>query len=129
MGSYVVALNKWSIDRFANVGPLLPQNFQLVDIAKTGDQMKVLYDMPIGMAEPHYAQIIKADKLKAFEVYPEVGWNPETMSVDPNAITSEDQARVERNGDTCGNLDDRGALALQARARSRSRKAITSSGI
>ena len=97
-GQYVVALNKWSIDRFANVGPLLPQNFQLVDISQTGDQMKVLYDMPIGMAEPHYAQIIKADKLKPFEVYPEVGWNPETMSVDPNAITEGSQARVERNG-------------------------------
>jgi nitrous-oxide reductase len=97
-GGYVVALNKWSIDRFANVGPLLPQNFQLVDIAQGGDQMKLLYDMPIGMAEPHYAQMIKADKLKPFEVYPEVGWNPETMSADPNAITSEDQARVERNG-------------------------------
>ncbi|HJW83538.1 MAG TPA: Sec-dependent nitrous-oxide reductase [Anaerolineae bacterium] len=97
-GQYVVALNKWSIDRFANVGPLLPQNFQLVDISKTGDQMKLLYDMPIGMAEPHYAQIIKADKLKPFEVYPEIGWNPDTMSVDPDAITSEEQARVERDG-------------------------------
>jgi nitrous-oxide reductase len=97
-GQYVVALNKWSIDRFANIGPLLPQNFQLVDISKTGDQMKVLYDMPIGMAEPHYAQIIKADKLKPFEVYPEIGWNPETMSVDPNAITDAKDARVERNG-------------------------------
>ena len=97
-GGYVVALNKWSIDRFANVGPLLPQNLQLIDTSKTGAQMKLLYDLPIGMAEPHYAQIIKADKLKAFEVYPEVGWNPETMSVDPNAITAPDQARVERNG-------------------------------
>lgn len=97
-GQYVVALNKWSIDRFANVGPLLPQNFQLVDISRTGDQMQVLYDMPIGMAEPHYAQIIKADKLKAFEIYPDIGWNPETMSVDPAALTSIDQARVERNG-------------------------------
>jgi nitrous-oxide reductase len=97
-GGYVVALNKWSIDRFANVGPLLPQNFQLLDISQTGDQMKLLYDMPIGMAEPHYAQMIKADKLKPFEVYPEVGWNPETMSVDPQAITGADQARVERNG-------------------------------
>lgn len=97
-GQYVVALNKWSIDRFANVGPLLPQNFQLVDISRTGDQMQVLYDMPIGMAEPHYAQIIKADKLHAFEVYPEIGWNTETMSVDPNAITSADQAKVVRNG-------------------------------
>jgi len=99
-GQYVVALNKWSIDRFANVGPLLPQNFQLVDISQTGDQMKVLYDLPIGMAEPHYAQIIKADKLKPFEVYPEVGWNPDTMSVDPNAVTEPAQARVERNGST-----------------------------
>jgi len=97
-GNYVVALNKWSIDRFANVGPLLPQNFQLVDITKTGDQMKVIYDMPIGMAEPHYAQIIKADKLKPFEIYPEIGWNPETMSVDPNAVTDPANARVERNG-------------------------------
>ncbi len=99
-GQFVVALNKWSIDRFANVGPLLPQNFQLVDIAPTGDQMQLLYDMPIGMAEPHYVQIISADKLHAFEVYPEIGWNPETMSVDPTAITTPEEARVERNGDT-----------------------------
>ncbi len=97
-GQFVVALNKWSIDRFANVGPLLPQNFQLVDIANTGDKMKVLYDMPIGMAEPHYAQIIKADKLKPFEVYPQNGWNAETMSPDPNAVTDPKQARVERKG-------------------------------
>jgi nitrous-oxide reductase len=99
-GQFVVALNKWSIDRFANIGPLMPQNFQLVDISRTGDQMKVLFDMPIGMAEPHYAQIIKADKLQPWQVYPEIGWNPDTNSVDPNAITSEEQARVERNGDT-----------------------------
>jgi nitrous-oxide reductase len=97
-GLYVVALNKWSIDRFANVGPLLPQNFQLVDITGSGAQMKLLYDMPIGMAEPHYAQIIKADKLNPFEVYPQVGWDPGTMALHPNAITSEDEARVERNG-------------------------------
>lgn len=97
-GNYMVAMSKWSIDRFANVGPLLPQNFQLVDISKTGDSMKLLYDLPIGFAEPHYAQIIKAERLKPYEVYPEIGWNPETMSVDPNAVTSEEQARVVRNG-------------------------------
>jgi len=97
-GEFVVALNKWSIDRFANVGPLLPQNFQLVDIANTGEQMQLLYDMPIGMAEPHYVQIIKAERLEPFQVYPEIGWNPETMSVDPNAVTTSEEARVERNG-------------------------------
>jgi nitrous-oxide reductase len=99
-GKYLVAMNKWAIDRFANVGPLLPQNFQLIDIDNTGEGWQLLYDMPIGIGEPHYAQIIKADKLKPFEVYPEVGWNPETMSVDPNAVTDPSQAKVERNGNT-----------------------------
>ena len=99
-GQFVVALNKWSIDRFANIGPLLPQNFQLVDISKTGDSMKVLYDMPIGMAEPHYAQIIKAERLKPYEVYPQVGWDAEKMAVDPNATTDEKNASVERRGTT-----------------------------
>jgi nitrous-oxide reductase len=96
-GQYVVALDKWSIDRFANVGPLMPQNFQLVDVSQTGDKMQLLYDMPIGMAEPHYAQIIKADKLKPWQVYPEVGWNPDTQSVDPNAVKAGEE-KIVRNG-------------------------------
>jgi len=69
-GKYLVALNKWSVDRFVGVGPLLPQNFQLIDISGTGATMQLLYDMPIGIGEPHYAQIIKADKLQAWAVYP-----------------------------------------------------------
>ncbi|MGI9585720.1 MAG: Sec-dependent nitrous-oxide reductase [Acidimicrobiia bacterium] len=104
-GGYLVALNKWSIDRFFPPGPLLPQNLQLVDISRDNDAnpetggMQVLYDMPLGMGEPHYAQIIKADKLNPFEVYPEIGWNPETMSVDPNAPVIGTE-RVERDGNT-----------------------------
>ncbi len=96
-GKYLVSLNKWAIDRFANVGPLLPQNFQLVDISETGETMPVIYDMPIGFGEPHYAQIIKADKLAPWEVYPEVGFDPGTMSVDPNAPQLGNE-RIERNG-------------------------------
>jgi len=98
-GKYLVALNKWSVDRFLNVGPLLPQNFQLVDIAQPGDSLQLLYDMPIGLGEPHYAQIIKADKLNAWEAYPEVGWDPHEQAVDPDAPVQGEE-RIERDGDT-----------------------------
>jgi nitrous-oxide reductase len=106
-GQYLVALNKWSIDRFFPPGPLLPQNFQLIDITAAPEDapdtagMQLLYDMPIGMGEPHYAQMIKADKVAehVWEVYPEIGWDPGTMSVDPDAPASGNE-RVERNGDT-----------------------------
>lgn len=96
-GRYLVSMNKWAIDRFANVGPLLPQNFQLLDIAESGMQMPVIYDMPIPDGEPHYAQIIKADKLSPWEVYPEIGWNPHTGAVDENAVMLGEE-RIERNG-------------------------------
>ena len=94
-----MALNKWAIDRFVNVGPLLPQKFQLIDISQPGTQMQLLYDMPIGLGEPHYAQMIKADKLHAWEVYPEVGWDPHTQAKSPYA-TLPGEERVERNGNT-----------------------------
>ena len=47
--------------------------------------MKLLYDLPIPLGEPHYAQMISADKIKALEIYKPVGTNPLTDSVDPNA--------------------------------------------
>lgn len=97
-GRYLVSLNKWSIDRFASVGPLLPQNFQLIDL--TGDKMRLLYDLPIGLGEPHYAQMIAADKIKPMEFYSPVGINQVTHEADPNAVTDEKKARVERNDDT-----------------------------
>jgi nitrous-oxide reductase len=96
-GKYLVAMNKWAIDRFSDVGPLLPQNFQLVDL--TGDKLKVLYDMPLPLGEPHYAQMISADKIHAVDMYSPVGTNPVTDKVDPESIDTETKARVERKGD------------------------------
>ena len=96
-GTYLVSLNKWAVDRFTNVGPLLPQNFQLIDIAQPGDNLQLLYDMPMGIGEPHYAQIIKADKLSPWEVYPEIGWDPHSQALDPNAVQIGEE-RIERNG-------------------------------
>lgn len=84
-GTYLVSLSKWSVDRFLPTGPLLPQNLQLLDIAQTGTNMPVIYDMPLGVGEPHYAQMIKADKLPTWKVYPSVGWNPHTQQLDPDA--------------------------------------------
>lgn len=94
-GKYCVSLNKWSIDRFTPVGPLHPQNFQLIDVS--GKKMELLYDMPIGIGEPHYAQMIKVDKVKPYLVYPEVGFDPGTMSKNPNAALP-GKERIERNG-------------------------------
>ncbi len=98
-GKYLIAFNKWSIDRFLCTGPLLPQNFQLIDISQPGDKMQVVYDMPIGFGEPHYCQMIKADKLKAFEVYPQIGWDPRTMSVDATAPKPGEE-KIVRDGST-----------------------------
>lgn len=96
-GNFLVALNKWSVDRFNNVGPLLPQNLQLIDIAGAGESLQLLYDMPMGIGEPHYAQIIKAERLHPVQVYPEPGWDPGTWSADPNAPKVGEE-RIERNG-------------------------------
>jgi len=94
-GKYLIAMNKWALDRFNDVGPLLPQNFQLIDIS--GDKMQVLYDMPIGVGEPHYAQMIKADKLKPFQTYPQIGYDPGTMGPAKNAVLP-GKERIERRG-------------------------------
>ncbi|KAA3629568.1 MAG: Sec-dependent nitrous-oxide reductase [Proteobacteria bacterium] len=79
-GKYLVALNKLAIDRFAPVGPLHPQNHQLIDIS--GDKMQLLYDMPLPLGEPHYAVAIKADKLKPVVRY-KSGWNSRTDARSP----------------------------------------------
>ena len=96
-GKYLVALNKWAVDRFLNVGPLLPQNLQLVNISNTGDNMTLLYDLPLGIGEPHYAQIMKADKLSAWEVYPEVGWDTIKQQKHPKAS---EKGSIKRDGNT-----------------------------
>jgi len=94
-GDYVLVLNKWSVDRFLPVGPLLPQNLQLIDISN--GNFKVIYDMPMGIGEPHNAQIIKADKIKAWNAYPQVGWDPIAQAPSPYA-TQLGEERIDRNG-------------------------------
>jgi nitrous-oxide reductase len=92
-GKYLIAMNKWSIDRHTNVGPLHPQNFQLIDIS--GEKMELLADMPIGFGEPHYAQLVKASTIQGHAVY-EPGTSPMSMQKSPDGIETEQQARIVR---------------------------------
>ena len=82
-GKYLIALNKLAIDRFNPVGPLHPQNHQLIDIS--GDKMELLYDMPLPLGEPHYATAIAADKLKPLVRYA-YGTDSRTGEKHPGAV-------------------------------------------
>jgi nitrous-oxide reductase len=75
-GKYLVALNKWSVDRYPSLGPLHPQNLQLVDIS--GEKMKLLSDTPT-IGEPHNSQIMPIELLQAWTTYPETGWDAVAM--------------------------------------------------
>jgi nitrous-oxide reductase len=88
-GKYLVALNKLSHGRHMNVGPSQPESSQLIGIS--GEKMKLLYDA-FTEPEPHYAQMIKADKLKPIEVYPK-----EELK-DPNAVWDVKDTAVTREG-------------------------------
>ena len=88
-GNYLVGLNKLSHGRHLSVGPSQPESSQLVDI--TEEKMKLLYDA-FTEPEPHYAQIVKADKLHPIEVY------PKEENKHPLAIWDVKDAGVTRNG-------------------------------
>ena len=88
-GNYLVGLNKLSHGRHLSVGPSQPESSQLLDI--TEEKMKLLYDA-FTEPEPHYAQIIKADKIKPIEIY------PKEENKHPLAIWDIKDAGVTRNG-------------------------------
>jgi len=88
-GKYLIGLNKLSHGRHLSVGPSQPESSQLVDISE--EKMKLLYDA-FTEPEPHYAQMIKADKLHPIEVY------PKEENTHPLAVWDVNDAGVTRNG-------------------------------
>ena len=93
-GKYVVALNKWSIDQVQKLGPTHPVNLELIDL--DSKPLKLLSSTPLGNSEPHYAQIIKVDKLHTDKVY-KPGTDPVTMKKSEHATVA-GKERIERKG-------------------------------
>ena len=88
-GEYLVSMNKIAKDRYLPVGPSHPEATQLFDLK--GPKMELLYDFPT-YPEPHYAQMIRAEKLKPLKIY------PLAENKNPYKIGSAEEARIVRKG-------------------------------
>ena len=88
-GKWLVAMNKLSKGRHLSVGPSQPEDSQLIDVS--GEKMKMVYET-FTEPEPHFAQILKADKIQPIEVY------PKEENKDPNAVWDAAQTGQTRNG-------------------------------